>query len=128
MSRPQKIPEFHFCTKFSRRPQKIPKSVFYTLKDTTSIPITLLWKCPPPPASRLSYSFINTVTFNILLMGIFYYMGLFKAFLSFCKGSTYCKTYCGENNCILFSYPAYHVETIKTCSKIDQIIVNNNLT
>ena len=25
-------------------------------------------------------------------------------------------------------HPAYHVETIKTCSKIDQIIVNNNLT
>ena len=81
-----------------------------------------------PPVSRLSYPFFNTVTFNILLMGIFYYMGIFKAFLYFCKGSTHCKTYCGENNCILFSYPAYNVETIKTCSKIDQIIVNNNLT
>ena len=35
--------------KFSRRPKKIPKSEFYNLKNTTSIPITLLWKCPPPP-------------------------------------------------------------------------------
>ena len=24
------------------------KSEFYTLKNTMSIPITLLWKCPPP--------------------------------------------------------------------------------
>lgn len=56
--------------------------------------------------------------FNILLMGIFYHMGFFKAFSYFCEGSAYCKTYCGENNCILFSYPAYHVETIKTCGKI----------
>ena len=67
-------------------------------------------------------------------MVIFYHIGFFKAFQYFCEGSTYCKTYCGENNCILFSYPAYHVERIKTCSKIpreysiDQIIVNNNLT
>ena len=73
----------------------------------------------PPSVSCLSYSFFNTVTFNILLLGIFYYMGFFEAFLYFCKGSTHCKTYCGENNCILFSYPAYDVETIKTCSKID---------
>ena len=73
----------------------------------------------PPPISRLSYSFFNSVTFNILLMGIFYYIGFFEVFLYFCKGSTHCKTHCGENNCILFSFPAYDVETIKTCSKID---------
>ena len=52
-------------------------------------------------------------------MGIFYYMGFFEAFLYFCKRSTHCKTYCGENNCILFSYPAYDVEIIKTYGKID---------
>ena len=52
-------------------------------------------------------------------MGIFYYMGFFEAFLYFCKRSTHCKTYCGENNCILFSYPVYDVEIIKTYSKID---------
>ena len=50
MSRPQKIPEFDFCTKFSRKPLKVQKSEFHTLKDMTSIPtcITLLWKCPLP--------------------------------------------------------------------------------
>ena len=74
------------------------------------------------------------MTSNILLMGIFLSYRIFKAFLYFCEGSAYCKTYCGENNCILFIYSAYHVERIKTCSKIvreysiDQIIVNNNLT
>ena len=52
-------------------------------------------------------------------MGIFYCMGFFEPFLYFCKRSTHCKTYCGENNCILFSYPAYDVEIIKTYSKID---------
>ena len=37
----------------------------------------------PPPVSRLSYSFFNTVTFNILLIGIFYYMGFLKHFYIF---------------------------------------------
>ena len=41
--------------KFSRRPLKIPKSEFYTLKNTTNIPITLLWKSPPPRQKALSY-------------------------------------------------------------------------
>ena len=42
-----KIPVFCFCTKFSRNfpDLKILKSDFYTLKNTTSIPITLLCKC-----------------------------------------------------------------------------------
>ena len=67
-------------------------------------------------------------------MGIFYHIGFLKAFPYFCEWSAYCKTYCGQNNCILSSYPAYHVERIKTFSKIvreysiDQIIVNNNLS
>ena len=33
-----------FQQKSSRRPYKISKSEFYTLKNMTSIPITLLWK------------------------------------------------------------------------------------
>ena len=33
--------------KFSRRPYKIPKSEFYTLKNTTSIPITYYGSDPP---------------------------------------------------------------------------------
>ena len=36
--------------KFSRRPLKIPKSEFYTLKIRRAYhTITLLWKCCPPP-------------------------------------------------------------------------------
>ena len=44
-----KIPEFHFCTNLSRRPLKIPESEYYTLKIRRALPITLPWKCPPPP-------------------------------------------------------------------------------
>ena len=29
-------------------PKKSQNQEFYTLKNTTSIPITLPWKCPPP--------------------------------------------------------------------------------
>ena len=96
-----------------------------TLKNTK---IRILY---PKKYDKHTYHFTmeHFTDWNFLLYGIFK-----KHFYIFVRGSTYCKTYCGENNCILFSYPAYKVETIKTCSKIvieysiDQIIVNNNLT
>ena len=71
LENPKKYPDFDFkptqilrvvlgkmasiFQKFSRRPpQKIPKSEFYTLKNTRSIPITLLWKCLPlPPGTAI---------------------------------------------------------------------------
>ena len=127
MSRPQNIPEFHSLHKIFQKTLKNTKTRILCPTRYDKHTYHFIMEMPPP-VSHLSYSFISIVTFNILLMGIFYYMGLFKAFLYFCKESTYCKTYCGGKNCILFSYPAYHVETIKTYSKIDQITVNNNLT
>ena len=48
------ILEFHFYTKLSRRPLKMPESEFYTLKSTMSIPITLPWKCPLPQGPKLT--------------------------------------------------------------------------
>ena len=44
---PKKYKNFISAQNFPEDPKKIPKSEFYTLKNTTSIPITLLWECPP---------------------------------------------------------------------------------
>ena len=58
---------FHFPQIFQKALKKLPKAEFYTLKNTTSIPITLLWKYPNPPG-QVSYLYVKDNemnTFNI---------------------------------------------------------------
>ena len=57
----QKYQNFIFAKDFLED-RKIPESEFYTLKKTTSIPITLPWKCPPGEG-KVNYLYAEALLF-----------------------------------------------------------------
>ena len=52
-----------FLRKTFQETLKIPESEYYTLKIRRALPLTLPWKCPPPPRDKINYSYAEALIF-----------------------------------------------------------------